>query len=552
MIKKYFNYYKKKIGRYFNKNTKSRLIVAGLMIAAISLLSFGVYYLTKEGLLSTQEGNDPFIIKAVPLYIYQLFFLITGFLIFVSSSIFGLFNFFKGDRDSWIMASPNFESLSWIKFFRAVLDSSWPIIILALPLLLAVQSVFKLSGVLFTISLLSVLFFSLFASSFAIIIIFAISLLFKKIKIKSFKALAVTVGMFCLVVGVTIWNRVVSVNVEKLFQVEEAVNPSLIYLVNNFSIFPSSLPAMTVYYSQVGNLSEALKQATLITSFFLLVFTLFSLIKKKFLYVWQLFQEGSFEAKTSKKKVNGPKIISSRFPKSKQDTIFKKELLTSIRSPQNFFWFAFLMILMFSQVGVINLLEKYVGIGASQHAAVAGLTPSLQVGVILFFTSALILRFVFPSLSQEGDTAWILGSAPIDFKEIFTTKYKFYGSLLTLIGLLGLLIYIVPLSVSFEVALISAIILIPGILTLTMLGLSFGTLFVNFETNDPQKLSTSGPGIGFILASLFYGGLGSYLLYEIFSKESYLLVIIFLLFSFAVYKIMKSLAIKSLEDLEFL
>ncbi len=520
------------------------------MIGAVFLLAFGVYYLTKEGLLSTQEASDPFMIKAIPLYIYQLFFLVIGFLIFVSSSIFGLFNFFKDDSDSWIMGSKNFGSLAWVKFLRALIDSSWPIIVLALPLLLAVQSVFSYPAWYFFLSLVSIIIFSLFISGLAITVIFVFSLLFKVAKIKTFKPLVGTIGVTCLLVGALIWSRVVNIDIEKIFQLEEAIDPSLALLKENFSIFPSHLPAMTIFEGQSKSFSGGVKYLGILTGLSLLVLLIFSLLKEKFLYIWQSFQEGSFEAKATDKNKRAIRSIGS-MPETKKGVIFKKELLISLRSPKNLFWLSFLMILMLAQVGVVNLLEQYVGIGSSQNLAVTGLTPSLQIGVILFFISALILRFVFPTLSQEGDTAWILGSAPIDFKEIFKAKYRFYGLLLSLIGMIALAVYIIPLSATFQVAAVSTITALIGVLTLTMVGISLGSIFINFETNDPQKLSTSPPGIGFTLISLIYSGLGAYLVYEVFSRESYYLLLIFLLLSIIIYKGFKKSALKSLESLEF-
>ena len=552
MIKKFLSYYLKKIRRYFRENTKSRVSVAILMVAAVFLLAFGIFYLTREGLASTQEGTDPFLAQAVPLYIYQLFFLITGFLIFVSSSIFGLFNFFKGEKNDWIMATPKFEDLSWVNFLRALTDSSWPIFILALPLLLAVQNVFNFTPVYFLLALMSALIFSLFASGSAIVLIFLISLILKVLKIKSFKALALITGLISISIGGLVWSRIVNIDISKVFQVQEAIDPSLLFLKENFSIFPSYFPSMTVFAGQMQNMESAVSNTAIIAAGFIAVLLLFVVLKKKFLYIWQSFQEGSFEAKTKKEKVVAPLFSKTAYPKSKEDTIFKKELLVSLRSARNLFWFGFLMILMFAQVGVVNLLERYVGIGASQEVAVAGLTPSLQIGVILFFINALILRFVFPALSQEGSTSWILGSAPIDLERVFNAKFKFYGALLTIIGIIALSIYIIPLTVSFQIAVVSLLILTSGILTSTMLGLSIGTIFLNFKTDDPQRLSTSGPGIGFTLISLAYGGFGAYLLYEIFSGENYLLILLFLAISIIIYKIAKTKALNSLENLEFL
>lgn len=551
MIKKYFHYYITRIKRYFEKNSKSRFLVAALMTVAISVLAFGIFYLTKRGLESTQQGEDPFMVEAIPLYIYQLFFLVTGFLIFVSSSIFGLFNFFKGDRDDWIMAGPNFESLCWVNLFRAVIDSSWPVIVLAVPLLLAVQAVFSLPTIYFIFSLITIFIFSALMATTAVVIIFLLSVIFKIFNLKSFKALAGSIGVICLIVGAAVWSRIVNVDINHLFQVEEAIDPSLTYLQNNFLIFPSYLPAMTIFYGQLRNFGLGFFNGSLLVGFFLITLSLFYFFKNKFLYIWQLFQEGSFEAKTKLK--NAKKTpLKIKAPKSKEGVIFKKEFLVNLRSPKNIFWFSFLMILMIAQVGVVNLLEKYVGIGMSSQAATSGLTPALQTGVILFFISALILRFVFPALSQEGDTAWILGSAPLDFKDIFKTKSNFYSLVMLLISFVALGVYVIPLGASVKVVSILTLIIVLGVFSLTMLGLSMGSIFVNFETDDPQKLSTSPAGIAFILSSMIYNLVGSYLVYTILSNQSYVLLIVFALVSAIIYFTSKYLAQKSLQNLEFL
>ncbi len=548
MIKKYFEYYIKKIKRYFSQNSKSRVLVAGLMVLAVFSLAFAIFYLTVRGLQSTQEGTDPFMIEAAPLYIYQLFFLITGFLIFVSSSIFGLLNFFKGEKDDWIMAGPQFSSLAGVKLIRAIIDSSWPVVVLAIPLLLAVHSVFSFGPLYFLFSLIVVISFSFFVAVSAILIIFLTSVILKKLKIKSFKALAGIIGAVCLSIGLTVWLRVVSVDINQLFQVEEAA-ASLSYLKSNFAIFPSHFPAMTIFYGQVANLSQGVITGLVTFGFFLLSVVLFELLRGGFLYIWQSFQEGSFEAKN---KVEEKKSRFTIEPKSREDVIFKKELLVSLRSPKNIFWFSFLMILMIAQVGVVNLLERYVGIGMSRGAATSGITPALQAGVILFFVSALVLRFVFPALSQEGDTAWILGSSPLDFKKIFKMKGRFYSIALLLISLIALAVYVVPLQAAFEVVFILAMVIFLGVVSLTMLGLSMGAVFVNFKTDDPQTLSTSPSGIAFILISLTYSLIGGYGVYRSLSAGTFDLITVFILISIAIYFTGNYLGQKSLEKIEFL
>ncbi len=544
----FIDYYIKKTKRYFKKNSKARIIVALLMIAAIALLSVSIFLLTRSGLESTQIGDDPFMPQAAPLYIYQIFLLIVGLLIFASTVIFTLFSFFNRDNlDHWIMATPRYDTLSWVKFFRALIDSSWPLIILAIPLLLAVKSVFEISFGLFLFTLLVVVAFSLFCSASAVVLIFLISSVMRKMKIKSFSILAFTIVAVTALLGAVAWSRTVAMDINQIFQIAEGDAATLDAMKSNFAVLPSHFPAMTLHYVQTEKIGAALMPGGLTFALFLAVVFLFSIIKKKFLYFWQVFQEGSFEAKAEREVKKSP-LSGKKFPRTPEQVIFKKERLNSIRSPKNIFWFSFLFILMLVQVGVINLLERYVGIAGPE--AVSGLTSAIQLGVIIFFTAALILRFIFPSFSQEGNTSWLIGSTPIDLKTIFNTKYLFYCLVLVPASILAVILYAVPLAGGSE-ALLLILFAVVGVLTLTMLGLSMGVVFVNFETDDPQKLSTSAPGIGFTLISLIYGGATAVIIDRILTLQNPLPIFFFLLLSFLIYKISKSKALRSLDDMEF-
>lgn len=544
MIKEIFKYNFKKIKRYFKENKKARFLVALLMVAAIMILSAGIYFLTKRGLLETQGGLDPFLNKAIPLYIYEIFLLVITFLIFVSASIFGLFNFFRKEKDGWIISSPQYQKLAWSKLIRGIIDSAWPIIIIAIPLLLAIKSVFSLSYLSFFISFLSVLILSVFISVLAISIIFLVSLLFKFLNLHNFKILFFSVGLICLFFGILIWSRVVTVELNSLFQFETA-QAGIEAISANFSIFPSHLTALNIYLLQEGNLPVAGKYLGISTLFLLILILFFTFLKSKYLYLWQIFQEGYTKPKKSNTKRG--KIL---FNLSTKNIFFKKELLTFLRSPENIFWASFLSLLLFIQVGVINLLQKYIHL--SDRLFFENIISSLQLGVVLFFISTIILRFVFPSFSQEGNTSWIIGSAPINLKRIFNKKFIFFSLLTTFISLIAFSLYLAFIPVGWRVALIFPLILIIACSTLTIVGLSFGIVFINFQTDNLQKLSTSGPGIGFVLVSLLYSSLAAISGYYFLQNDNYFVLVLFLLLSILIYLLIKKYALKSLKEVEFL
>ncbi len=545
MIKQFTTHQIKSVARYFETNKKSKIAVAFFMLLSIFVLGYGIFFLTKHGLESTQDAED-FISQAIPLYLYQIFFAIIGFLIFISTIIFSLFNFLKSDKDRWIIASPKFDSLSWMKYFKAIIESSWPIVVIGLPLILAVREVFDFSIFGLFLAMIALVLFSFLCASLGVVLVLSLSFIFGQ----KFNLISIVSGIISAIFGLFIWNRVVSVDLTNLFQLEETISPSLDLIKTNFSVFPSYYPAMIIHHLQINDLSQnILSYFGLLFLFCLLSFLAFSLLKVKFLYLWQLFQEGNFEART--KNNQKPFFYFSKPPKSAEDALRKKEILTTIRSPQNLFWFLFLMTLLIIHIGVVNLLESYLKIGESTDIFNAGITPSIQLAVVLFFVASFCLRFVFPSFSQEGDTSWLIGASPIDLKKVFWSKYSFFVFLLSIVGLFSLLSYIIPLSVAFEIALFLSLMVVIGIFTLVTISLSMGVIFINFETNDPQKLSTSPAGISFVLISILYGILGGFLIYYLFLYQNYFLLVLFLLFSVILSIAFISFALKSLKKLEF-
>ncbi|MCF7795081.1 hypothetical protein K9M50_01870 [Patescibacteria group bacterium] len=548
MLKEFFKYQKRKFLRYFQDNKVARISVTILMLALIALIAGAVFYVAKLGLVFTQTEKDIFMNQVGPLYIYEIFLLITGFLIFLSSTIFALVNFFKGNKDSWIMASPKYRGMLWVNSFKAINSSTWVILIISIPLLIATGQVFNFSLLAIFLSVLAVLFFAVICSLLAIMSIFLFSIALNFLKIKNFKVLAFLVSAVVISIAIFLWQKIINMNLEKVFQVDNIVNPSSSLFAKYFSIFPSHYPAMTIFNFQLGDNFSAIKYISILLLALFVIVLIFKLLESKFLCIWQNFQEGSFEAKKEKKK-SKKHLFEGSFPKSAEAVIYKKELLTSLRSSKNFLWFLFLAILLFAQVGVITLLDKYSNIG--DGFVLGDNMTALQLPIVLFFITAFIVRFVFPSFSQESNTSWIMGSAPIKMSKVFLSKYKLFALVLVILGVLSLLLYIIPLGMSLYLSIVLSLVVIIAVLTLTMFGLALGAMYINFESNDPNELSTSAPGISFMISALVYIALVTYLFYLNVSGSNYLSLFLFVIISIFIIIIFKRLAIKSLEKMEY-
>ncbi len=500
-------------------------MIATAMLLIILLIAIGVYIASRRLLISTQTG-DVFTAQAIPLYIYQLFLLITGFLVFLSTSIFTLTNFFKNKQIDWLMVSPRYTSIFWVNIVKASLNYSWPIIIIVIPLVLAAYEIFDFSLLGLLLAFLSIILFSLICSLIAICLILIISTFL--LVLKSLNLRSLTTASVFLISGLAylIWHKIVKMDLTSIFQIDELESSSLSFIENYFNFSPAHLPASLLYNLQNNNLEGAFSFFLFIILILLSLFILLQLLKRSFLPVYQVLQVGQFKAQTKLSNKQSKSLFYK--PKSPNTVFYYKELLQSIRSPKNLLWLLFLSALLFAQIGTLSLIAKYSKIG---DFIINETLVAIQLSIVLFFISAFVLRFVFPALSQEGKTAWIIASMPINIFKIYLSKLKFYTILLTLIAIASISLYIIPQNTSFLISGQLITMLIISVFTLNILGLSFGTFFINLNTNDPDELSSSGPGIIFTILALVYSALNSYLLYLALIKSSFYPILASVIFS---------------------
>ena len=130
----------------------------------------------------------------------------------------------------------------------------------------------------------------------------------------------------------------------------------------------------------------------------------------------------------------------------------------------------------------------------------------LNLGLAGFVVAAIAARFVFPAMSIEGRMMWLMRSSPVDVSTIFWSKYW--------VGTIPLLVVALPLIVGTNLVLdASPFILVLTTLTmvgitfaLTSLALGFGALYPNYETENVAEIPTSFGGLLFMMVAISYLG----------------------------------------------
>ena len=128
----------------------------------------------------------------------------------------------------------------------------------------------------------------------------------------------------------------------------------------------------------------------------------------------------------------------------------------------------------------------------------------LNLGLAGFVIAAIAARFVFPAVSLEGRTFWLLRSSPLDLRTLLWTKYW--------VGAIPLLIVSALITIGTNIVLrveplmmaISLITMLLATLAITALALCFGALFPRFRTENAAEIATGFGGLVFMMSSISY------------------------------------------------
>jgi ABC-2 type transport system permease protein len=164
-------------------------------------------------------------------------------------------------------------------------------------------------------------------------------------------------------------------------------------------------------------------------------------------------------------------------------------------------WSQLILLAVLVVVYVFNI--KYLPLrGADVTFFLVNVVPFLNLVLAGFVLASIAARFIFPSVSLEGRTLWLLRSSPLNVRELLWAKFW--------IGTLPLMILALAIVTLTNAMLeVSAFMFWVSVLTITFmtfglagLAMGFGTLFPQFETENAAQIPTSFGGLLFMMASV--------------------------------------------------
>lgn len=498
--------------RYFSRKPAAKIITALLFLGLLVAIGYGVYIAVHAGFTSMNE--EAYGQQTLPFYTYETFFLVISYLMFLSaiaSSFFAL----ARHEDAWIAATPKYKMLLRKAMRNVLFASLWPFLVLGLPAILAVRSVYAGSAIFVISALIGLIILAAIVCNLAVALVLCFAEILHGLRILRMKWLVTATVIFVALLTWIILHQVLGMNILDLFVSGplDAHEAGIAGIVAAFRFFPTQLMAFLMFNLQNGATAAAWRDIGWLAAIGAGVGLIISVLSFGYLCVWQKLEEGSFEARTD---VAAGKNETSRFlstAKMSTAAIFYKEAIVNVRNLKNATWLLFMLALWAIQTGLnIFLRWNIAQYGIHAQTATAAI-QALQLATATFFVSAFVLRFVLPSFSGERRMAWILGTAPISVRRIFFSKLGFYGTLFLLLGLVLGLVNSAILGASLLYTVGFLVVLAVMIICITTFGFSLGTLFPDTESDDPEAVSTSLSGLAFTFISLLYGGWGAWLYY---------------------------------------
>jgi ABC-2 type transport system permease protein len=128
--------------------------------------------------------------------------------------------------------------------------------------------------------------------------------------------------------------------------------------------------------------------------------------------------------------------------------------------------------------------------------------PFLNLALAGFVLASVAARFIFPGVSLEGRTFWLLRSSPTAVRDVLWAKF-WVGTLPLLVlavVIVGVTDWLLQVSAfMFAVSLLSIVLMT---FALAGLALCFGALFPQFETENAAQIPTSFGGLLFMMTSV--------------------------------------------------
>jgi ABC-2 type transport system permease protein len=415
----------------------------------------------------------------------------------LSNVITALSTFFLSEDLELVVAAPvEAESVYGARLAETVVDSSWMVALLAIPLLLAYGVVYTADLSYYVLAAATLVPFLVIPAVLGSLLTLVLVNVFPARRTRDLLAL---VGLFAAAGVVALFRFV---RPERLMRPDEFRN-----LVDFVAVLrtPSSvwLPSEWATDGLMSHLGGSFQ-------WFPFAFLWSTAAACVVLGAWmhrRYFEAGFTRAQEGSHRVAGRRrstILDTLFARATPTTrgLVSKEVRVFFRDTTQ--WSQLILLGVLVAVYVYNITVLPLFTGEQLSFLLINVVSFLNLGLAGFVVAAIAARFVFPAMSIEGRMMWLLRSSPLDVRRLFWSKYWIGTAPLLLVALPLIVVTNIVLQASPFILALTTVTMVGITFALTALALGFGALYPNYETENVAEIPTSFGGLLFMMAAVTY------------------------------------------------
>ncbi|KMP12603.1 hypothetical protein UR09_00820 [Candidatus Nitromaritima sp. SCGC AAA799-A02] len=391
-------------------------------------------------------------------------------------------------------------SVMIVRFIQSVVNSSWMMLLFAIPVFAAYGKYFDVSfGYYFFLgaALIPFVFIPCAVGSLGIMALIRYFPTRRAHQVLSFLGLV-------FLAGIVVYLRFLSP--EKFFGKEVSDEMIMAFVeslrVPDFPFLPSSWITLGLTRWVEADSAAAWGQlAYLYSAAGILVAALWIVGNRIYFTGWRLMQQVRSAPPENNETDERKSSLMERLPLSpSQRALWVKDFRVFFRDPEQ--WSQMFILCALVIVYIFNIMNLPLS-----NRVLKNVVSVLNVGLVGFVLSALISRFVFSATSIEGRRIWSIYTAPVRMEQFLWGKFwMFFPPLLVIAEFLVVVSnYLLQVDAFVMRASILGVFMIT--LALVGLGLGLGAMYPMFQYENVSEIATSTGGILFMILSLSYIGL---------------------------------------------
>jgi ABC-2 type transport system permease protein len=479
--------------RHAYRRGRRRVAFLGLLTAGFWAGSFALFTNVLE-YFHTIADFGPLLTQRFLVLLFVTFF---GVLL-ISNTVSALTTFYLAGDVPLLFASPvGTRRLHHARFVETLLSSSWMVLLFGLPAFLAYGVVYGAGPAFYAGTVAALVPFLVIPAALGVLVTTGLVMVFPARRARD--GLLVLVGL--LVGAAFVLAR--TLRPERLAEPSGLVGFAA-FLVG-FGGEPSPyLPttwAAEVLIPLLGaREGEPLFHLGLLASTAAMLFLVSAaVVERLFATAWSRAQEGRVYAGQERPLARWLRVLTAPLPRT-TGLLFAKDLAIFFRDASQ--WSQLLLLLALIVIYVYNFSVLPIGDETALGTVLRDVAAFCNLGLAAFVATAVAVRFVYPMVSLEGRSWWILKSAPLALERVWWSKFWLGFLPLLLLGEVLVAATNHFLGVGHGLTLLFGATLVPLLAAVVSLGLAFGAAYPRLDTQNAAQIATSFGAIVYMVTCL--------------------------------------------------